>query len=64
MSCVLFPQLQAAAKMIYDTYLSISAPRQINIDDRVLKEVEASLANPTVNIFAEAQSQVCLVATH
>ena len=53
-------QLQAAAKMIYDTYLSVSAPQQINIDDRVLKDVEASLNNPTVHIFVEAQNQVCV----
>ena len=51
-------QIQAAAKKIYDQYLSPSSPHTVNVDDRAMKEVEARLANPVPNLFAEAQEQV------
>ena len=52
------PQLLASVKKIYDQYLAPSSPHTVNVDDRVLKAVEAKLSNPPLNIFAEAQEQV------
>ena len=51
-------QIQAAAKKIYDQYLSPSSPHTVNVDDRAIKGVETRLSNPVPNIFAEAQEQV------
>jgi hypothetical protein len=51
-------QVQAAAKKIYDQYLSPSSPHTVNVDDRALKAVETRLGQPTPNIFSEAQEQV------
>ena len=51
-------QLLASVKKIYDQYLAPSSPHTVNVDDRVLKAVEAKLSNPPLNIFAEAQEQV------
>ena len=51
-------QIQAAAKKIYDQYLSPSSPHTVNVDDRALKAVESRLANPPPNLFAEAMEQV------
>ena len=53
-------QAQAAAKKIYDQYLSPSSPHTVNVDDRAMKGVEAGLANPTPNLFAEANEQVTM----
>ena len=51
-------QAQAAAKKIYDQYLSPASPHTVNVDDRALKAVESGLDSPTPGIFAEAQEQV------
>ena len=51
-------QTKAAAKKIYDQYLSPSSPYTVNVDDRALKAVESRLANPPPNLFAEAMEQV------
>ena len=51
-------QMQAAAKRIFDQFLSPSASHPINVDDRVQKAVEQQMGNPLPNIFHEAQEQV------
>ena len=55
---VLTLQLLASVKKIYDQYLAPSSPHTVNVDDRVLKAVEAKLSSPTFDIFVEAQEQV------
>ena len=45
-------------KKIYDQYLAPSSPHTVNVDDRVLKAVEAKLSSPSYDIFVEAQEQV------
>lgn len=57
-------QLQAAAKKIYDQYLSPSSPHTVNVDDRAMKAVESRLDKPTPNVFAEAKEQVCVGVSH
>lgn len=51
-------QLQVAVKKLYDEYISPTAPRCINVDDRIQKAVESKLSNPPLNIFHEAQEHV------
>lgn len=53
-------ELQSKVKKIYDQYLASSSPHTVNIDDRVLKQIEAKLSNPPLDIFSEAQEQVCV----
>lgn len=52
-------QLKAAARSIYNTYLSDSAPYSVNIDDTAKTE-EKDLEQPTPDMFNKAQTQVCL----
>ncbi len=54
-------QLKAAARSIYDTYLSDSAPYSVNIDDTAKTE-EKDLQQPTPDMFNKAQTQVCFGA--
>lgn len=56
---LLCSQLKAAARSIYDTYLSDSAPYSVNIDDTAKTE-EKDLQQPTPDMFNKAQTQVCL----
>ena len=58
LSLSLSPQLQEAAKHIYEEYLSLAAPHTINIDDGTLKSIEANISNPTQQLFNEAQKEV------
>ena len=51
-------QIHAAAKKIYEQYLSPSSPHTVNVDDRATKAVESRLANPPPSIFSEAKEQV------
>lgn len=55
-------QLKAAARSIYDTYLSDSAPYSVNIDDTAKTE-EKDLEKPTPDMFNKAQAQVCFEST-
>lgn len=55
-------QLKAAACLIYNTYLSESAPYSVNIDDTAKTE-EKDLEQPTPDMFNKAQAQVCLEST-
>lgn len=50
-------QLAREARMIYDTYLSISAFNAINIDDTARME-ESELRDPKTDMFAKPQQQV------
>lgn len=50
-------QLKAAARSIYDTYLSDSAPYSVNIDDTAKTE-EKDLEQPNPDMFKKAQAQV------
>jgi len=50
--------LQVAVKKLYDEYISPTAPRCINVDDRIQKAVESKLSNPPLNIFHEAQEHI------
>ncbi|XP_020500989.1 regulator of G-protein signaling 14 isoform X2 [Labrus bergylta] len=50
-------KLKAAARSIYDTYLSDSAPYSVNIDDTAKTE-EKDLEQPTPEMFNKAQSQI------
>ena len=53
-------ELQSKVKKIYDEYLASSSPHTVNIDDRVVKLIEERLNNPPLDIFSEAQEQVCV----
>ncbi len=57
---LLCSQLKAAARFIYDTYLSDSAPYSVNIDDTAKTE-EKHLGEPTPDMFNKAQAQVCQI---
>uniref|UniRef100_UPI0037E71A99 regulator of G-protein signaling 14-like isoform X2 n=1 Tax=Semicossyphus pulcher TaxID=241346 RepID=UPI0037E71A99 len=50
-------ELKAAARSIYDTYLSDSAPDCVNIDDTAKTE-EKDLEQPTPDMFNKAQTQI------
>ncbi|XP_041799877.1 regulator of G-protein signaling 14 isoform X2 [Chelmon rostratus] len=50
-------ELKAAARSIYDTYLSESAPYSVNIDDTAKTE-EKDLEQPTRDMFNKAQTQI------
>uniref|UniRef100_A0A3B5KVV7 Regulator of G protein signaling 14a n=1 Tax=Xiphophorus couchianus TaxID=32473 RepID=A0A3B5KVV7_9TELE len=50
-------QLKAAARSIYGTYLSDSAPYSVNIDDTAKTE-EKDLEKPTPDMFNKAQAQI------
>ncbi|XP_041653497.1 regulator of G-protein signaling 14 isoform X2 [Cheilinus undulatus] len=50
-------ELKAAARSIYDTYLSDSAPYSVNIDDTA-KTGEKDLEQPTPDMFNKAQTQI------
>ncbi|KAM4555743.1 regulator of G-protein signaling 14 isoform 2-T2 [Odontesthes bonariensis] len=50
-------ELKAAARSIYDTYLSESAPYSVNIDDTAKTE-EKNLEQPTPDMFNKAQTQI------
>ncbi|XP_021164992.2 regulator of G-protein signaling 14 isoform X1 [Fundulus heteroclitus] len=50
-------QLKAAARSIYNTYLSDSAPYCVNIDDSAKTE-EKDLERPTPDMFNKAQAQI------
>ncbi|XP_073343780.1 regulator of G-protein signaling 14-like isoform X2 [Pagrus major] len=50
-------ELKAAARSIYDTYLSESAPYSVNIDDTAKTE-EKDLEQPTPDMFNKAQAQI------
>lgn len=50
-------QLKAAARSIYNTYLSDSAPYCVNIDDTAKTE-EKDLEQPTPDMFNKAQAQI------
>ncbi|XP_029297984.1 regulator of G-protein signaling 14 isoform X2 [Cottoperca gobio] len=50
-------ELKAAARSIYNTYLSDSAPYSVNIDDTVKIE-EKDLEHPTPDMFNKAQAQI------
>uniref|UniRef100_A0A8C4EUC0 Regulator of G protein signaling 14a n=1 Tax=Dicentrarchus labrax TaxID=13489 RepID=A0A8C4EUC0_DICLA len=49
--------LKAAARSIYNTYLSDSAPYSVNIDDTAKTE-EKDLEQPTPDMFNKAQAQI------
>ena len=51
-------QLQAEAQMIYDEFLSESAPTPVNIDFHTIHQVAASLNCPHKDMFAKAQREV------
>ncbi|XP_054453842.1 regulator of G-protein signaling 14-like isoform X2 [Anoplopoma fimbria] len=50
-------ELKAAARSIYNTYLSDSAPYSVNIDDTAKTEVK-DLEQPTPHMFNKAQAQI------
>ncbi|XP_062499775.1 uncharacterized protein LOC134177052 [Corticium candelabrum] len=50
--------LQAEARMIYDEFLSESAPTPVNIDFHTIHQVAASLNCPHKDMFAKAQREV------
>ncbi|XP_034545633.1 regulator of G-protein signaling 14 isoform X2 [Notolabrus celidotus] len=50
-------KLKAAARSIYDTYLSDNAPHSVNIDDTAKTE-EKDLEQPTPDMFNKAQTQI------
>ncbi|XP_037833426.1 regulator of G-protein signaling 14 isoform X2 [Kryptolebias marmoratus] len=50
-------ELKAAARAIYNTYLSESAPESVNIDDAAKTE-EKDLEQPTPDMFNKAQTQI------
>ncbi|XP_044061358.1 regulator of G-protein signaling 14 isoform X3 [Siniperca chuatsi] len=50
-------ELKAAARSIYNTYLSDSAPYSVNIDDTAKTE-EKDLEQPTPDMFNKAQAQI------
>ncbi|XP_045886531.1 regulator of G-protein signaling 14 isoform X2 [Micropterus dolomieu] len=50
-------ELKAAARSIYNTYLSDSAPYSVNIDDTAKTE-EKDLEQPTPDMFNKAQTQI------
>ncbi|XP_041846573.1 regulator of G-protein signaling 14-like isoform X3 [Melanotaenia boesemani] len=50
-------ELKAAARSIYNTYLSDSAPYSVNIDDTAKTE-EKDLDQPTPDMFGRAQAQI------
>ncbi|XP_074529355.1 regulator of G-protein signaling 14-like isoform X2 [Halichoeres trimaculatus] len=50
-------KLKAAARSIYDTYLSDSAPYSVNIDDTA-KTGEKDLKQPSPDMFKKAQAQI------
>ncbi|XP_037531798.1 regulator of G-protein signaling 14 [Nematolebias whitei] len=50
-------ELKAAARSIYNTYLSESAPDPVNIDDTAKTE-EKDLEQPTPDMFNRAQTQI------
>ncbi|XP_060935852.1 regulator of G-protein signaling 14-like [Limanda limanda] len=50
-------KLKTAARSIYNTYLSTSAPYSVNIDDTARTE-EKDLEQPTPDMFNKAQAQI------
>ncbi|XP_033949538.1 regulator of G-protein signaling 14 isoform X2 [Pseudochaenichthys georgianus] len=50
-------ELKAAARSIYNTYLSHNAPYSVNIDDTAKTE-EKDLEQPTPDMFNKAQAQI------
>ncbi|KAF3838244.1 hypothetical protein F7725_010012 [Dissostichus mawsoni] len=50
-------ELKAAARSIYNTYLSDNAPYSVNIDDTAKTE-EKDLEQPTPDMFNKAQAQI------
>ncbi|XP_035018189.2 regulator of G-protein signaling 14 isoform X2 [Hippoglossus stenolepis] len=50
-------ELKTAARSIYNTYLSTSAPYSVNIDDTARTE-EKDLEQPTPDMFNKAQAQI------
>ncbi|KAM6953205.1 regulator of G-protein signaling 14-like [Aplochiton taeniatus] len=55
--CSSLKELKEAARAIYQTYLSDSAPYSVNIDDTARTE-EKALQHPTPDMFGKAQTQI------
>lgn len=50
--------IEEKARLIYEDYISILSPREVNIDARVRGIVNRNMVEPTLHTFDEAQIQI------
>lgn len=50
--------VEEKARLIYEDYISILSPKEVSVDSRVRELINCSMANPTTQIFDEAQLQI------
>ncbi|KAB0358940.1 hypothetical protein FD754_003096, partial [Muntiacus muntjak] len=50
--------IEEKARVIYEDYISILSPKEVSLDSRVREAINRSMAEPSRNIFDDAQLQI------
>ncbi|KAJ1075923.1 hypothetical protein K5549_003277 [Capra hircus] len=50
--------IEEKARVIYEDYISILSPKEVSLDSRVRETINRSMAEPSRNIFDDAQLQI------
>ncbi|XP_065758859.1 regulator of G-protein signaling 20 isoform X3 [Muntiacus reevesi] len=50
--------IEEKARVIYENYISILSPKEVSLDSRVREAINRSMAEPSQNIFDDAQLQI------
>ncbi|XP_040117155.1 regulator of G-protein signaling 20 isoform X3 [Oryx dammah] len=50
--------IEEKARVIYEDYISILSPKEVSLDSRVRETINRSMAEPSQNIFDDAQLQI------
>ncbi|XP_005892055.1 regulator of G-protein signaling 20 isoform X1 [Bos mutus] len=50
--------IEEKARIIYEDYISILSPKEVSLDSRVRETINRSMAEPSRNIFDDAQLQI------
>ncbi|CAI9155206.1 unnamed protein product [Rangifer tarandus platyrhynchus] len=50
--------IEEKARVIYEDYISILSPKEVSLDSRVREAINRSMAEPSQNIFDDAQLQI------
>uniref|UniRef100_H2YFP8 RGS domain-containing protein n=1 Tax=Ciona savignyi TaxID=51511 RepID=H2YFP8_CIOSA len=51
-------KIRKVAAKIYEQYLEVGSPNEINIDAKTRDLIQSNLANPNIEIFNQAQSRI------
>ncbi|XP_067846769.1 regulator of G-protein signaling 4-like [Heptranchias perlo] len=51
-------KLAASAKKIYDEYIAVEAPREVNLESQIREKTRKNILEPTSSCFDEAQSKI------